>query len=132
MKKAIIYTRAKANLADFSLVSTTVQALSCKKFAKENGIQIVGLYTDIRLLGTNPDYPAWKSILRTRKQNFNTVLIYEPARIGRNCKQSRKDRLRLQEKGIHIISIADPLSDENDEFLDMVDAIERRLKHDGK
>ncbi len=86
MKKAIIYTRAKANLADFSLVSTTVQALSCKKFAKENGIQIVGLYTDIRLLGTNPDYPAWKSILRTRKQNFNTVLIYEPARIGRNCK----------------------------------------------
>lgn len=103
-----------------------MQTLSCKKFAEENEIQIVGLYTDIRLLGTNPDYPARKSILRTRKPNFDTILIYEPARLGRNSKQLRIDRLRLLEKGINIISIADPLFDEDDEFFEMLDAIERR------
>lgn len=125
MKKAIIYARAKANLADFSLVSITAQTLSCKKFAEENDIKIVGLYSDIILSGAEPDYPAWNSILRIRKPIFDTVLIYEPDRIGRNCKQLCKDRRCLHNKGILIVSVANPLFNENEDLYVCLIANER-------
>lgn len=133
MKKAVIYTRAKVNLADLSLVSVQAQALSCKEYAEQNGIQVVGFYADIVLTGSPCNDAVWKSIVHKRKPDFDTILVYDYSRIGRIFKQVYKDRMILENKGIRIASVSENVSESEEKlYFDISKEIERRTKHDRK
>lgn len=116
MKKAVIYTRTSANLTDFNLTSINAQVIACKDFAEKNGINIIGLYTDITLVGTKRNRSGWKNIMNFKKPKFDAILIYDMSRIGRDYKKVCKDRLKLKNRGVHIISVTNEIPDDLEEI----------------
>lgn len=115
MKTAIIYARSKADLSDFGLTSITAQFQACKEYAEKNDIQVVGLFSDIALLGSKPKYPNWRFIVNTKKPKYDYILIYNFSRMGRHLKKTLKERAKIKERGVRILSVSEPMSeaDEN-------------------
>ncbi len=110
MKTAIIYARAKADLSDFGLISVQGQFQTCKEYAEKNNIKVIGLFSDILLLGKKP--------------NYDYILVYNNSRVGRDLKKVLKDRSKLKEKGVRIISASEPMSeDEADFFYTIMEAM---------
>lgn len=124
MKTAIIYARAKADLSDFGLISVQGQFQTCKAYAEKNDIKIVGLFSDIHLFGNKPKYSNWRNIVNTKKPNYDYILVYNNSRVGRDLKKVLKDRSKLKEKGVRIISASEPTSeDEADLFYTIMEAM---------
>ena len=124
MKTAIIYARAKADLSDFGLISVQGQFQTCKEYAEKNNIKVIGLFSDILLLGNKPKYSNWRNIVNTKKPNYDYILVYNNSRVGRDLKKVLKDRSKLKEKVVRIISASEPMSeDEADFFYTIMEAM---------
>ena len=130
MKKAIIYTRAKLDLSDCSLASVESQIKSCNEFANRNELQVIGVYSDIVASETKSDFGAWNSIVKSKKPDYNCIIIYDYSRIGRNATQTIKDRAKLKEKGVRIVTVLENLDEEYDDAL--FDCLAEFLKKEAK
>ncbi len=106
MKTAIIYARAKAS------DSIKMQVSTCKKYAEKNEIQVIDIYWDL-VLNSHCQPLAWKKILNIPKPDFNYIIIYDHARIGRDYMKQMKDRSNLKTKGIRIITPFTELTEES-------------------
>lgn len=112
MKTAIIYARAKGDLSDFGLMSVKGQFQVCKEYAEKNDIKIVGLFSDILLFGNKPKYPNWRSVVNTKNPKYDYILVYNNSRVGRDLNKVLKDRTKLKEKGVRIISATEPMTED--------------------
>lgn len=117
MKTAIIYARAKADLSDFGLTSVKGQFQTCKEYAEKNDIKIVGLFSDILLFGNKPKYPNWRNIVNSKKPKYNYILVYNYSRAGRDLSKVLKDRTKLKERGVRILSALEPMSEDEADFM---------------
>ncbi len=103
MKHAAIYVNAKGNHPD---QSATQQIDICREYALQNGIEIIGTYTDI----TKPDMPVDRTSLKalfkdSRKRSFDTVLISDFDRLATNLADLLIYHYKLKIKGIDVISV---------------------------
>lgn len=105
MKTAIIYARAKTSN------SIKMQVSTCKEYAEKNEIQVIGIYWDL-VLNSHCQPLAWNKILNIPKPNFNYIIIFDHARIGRDYMKQMKDRNNLKTKGIRIITPFAELTEE--------------------
>lgn len=117
MKTAIIYARTKGDLSDYGLISVKGQFQVCKEYADENDIKVVGLFADILLIGNKSDFQNWQHIVNNKKPNYDYVIVYNHSRIGRNINKALKERAKLKERGVSVISASEPMSDDEENLI---------------
>ena len=105
MKTAIIYARAKSS------DSIKMQVSTCKEYAEKNEIQVIDIYWDL-VLHSHFQPLAWNKVLNNPKPDFNYIIIYDYARIGRDQMKQMKDRRNLKAKGVRIITPFAELTEE--------------------
>lgn len=104
MKKAVIYTRT----ARPDLASNEKQKSLCLNFARQNGYEIVRIYTDNGSPGTNAKRPAFRELINNRKSSdWDIVLISDCSRFFRKPRSFIKYIKALRRAGKELISVRD-------------------------
>lgn len=114
-KNAAIYVRVSTD--DQTEYSPDSQVKLCRKYAKENNIDIIEecIYREEGISGTKADKrPEFQKMIAKAKSKdcpFNIILVYDFSRFARNKDESVMYKTLLRKKlKIEIISITQPLS----------------------
>ena len=113
MKKTVIYAR-------YSCSSQTEQSIEgqldvCNKFAKANDLEIVKVYADRAMTGTNDNRPDFQQMIKdSEKASWEVVLVYAIDRFGRNAVEVAINRQKLKKNGKVLISATQRMSDNID------------------
>ena len=108
---AVIYARYSShNQRD---VSIEQQVRECQQFAKRNGLQVVGVYDDHALTGTNDKRPAFQKMIRDAKQaGWSYVIVYSLDRFARDRYDSAVYKRQLRNLGIRVLSAMENIGDD--------------------
>lgn len=117
MKTAIIYARAKSS------DSIKMQVSTCKEYAEKYKIQVIDIYWDL-VLNSHCQPLAWNKILNIPKPEFDFIIIYDHARIGRDYTKQMKDRRNLKNQGVRIIAPFNELTEESFKQQDEYDELQ--------
>lgn len=133
MKTAIIYARAKAPDPNVTPEAIKMQVSACKEYAEKNEIQVTDIYWNI-ILNAQCQPLVWNKIINIPKPEFNYIIIYNYARIGRDHMKQIKDHRNLKNKGVRVITPFTELTeesfkqeDEYDKILDCLDEYYKKL-----
>ena len=113
MKSAVIYAR-------YSCSSQTEQSIEgqlavCNKFADANDLQIVKVYADRAMTGTNDNRPEFQQMLKdSERANWDVVLVYAIDRFGRNAIEVAVNKQKLKKNGKILISATQRTSENLD------------------
>lgn len=94
--------------------SPQTQTLACKDYAKQENIEVVGVYEDYEFSGTNFDRPAYQQMMQdVRDRKINCIIVKDLSRLGRE----HLEMGRLIDKvfpflGVRFISVNDKLDTE--------------------
>ena len=104
MKKAVIYTRtAVPNPA-----SNKKQEELCLQFARNNGYEVVSVYTDNGFPGMNAHRPSFRKLMDSRKSNdWDIVIVSDCSRFFRKPRSFVKYLKVLRRAGKGLISVRD-------------------------
>ena len=108
---AVIYARySSSNQREESI---DAQVRECKKYAKQNGLNILRIYIDKAQSGTNDKREDFQRMIKdSDKKDFNTLLIWKQDRFARNRYDSIFYKHILKQNGIKVVSITEPISDD--------------------
>lgn len=94
-------------------VSIDQQIRACRLFAERNGIQIVRVYEDRSLTGTNDNRPGFQQMLRDAKRgDWNYCIVYTLDRFSRNRYDSAVHKRTLKDCGVKVLSAMENISDD--------------------
>ena len=98
----VIYARySSSNQREESIEG---QIRECTEYAERSGIQIVDIYADHALTGTNDQRPEFQRMIRdSEKRVFNVVLCYKMDRFSRDRYDSAIYKTRLKRNGVNIL-----------------------------
>jgi len=83
----------------------------CKKYAEQNGLQIVDTYIDRAMTGTNDNRAAFQQMLAdSEKAAWEIVLVYAIDRFGRNSIEVAVNKQKLQKNHKILISATQRMS----------------------
>lgn len=92
----------------YARVSTAAQSLERQEYAlAEAGVPVDRIFVD-KLSGARADRPGLKTML-TYARSGDTVIVYTLDRLGRNLREMLNLVHDLEERGIRVRSIADPI-----------------------
>lgn len=118
MKKAVIYNRV-SDAGQLEGQSLEVQQELCTKWARENGYQVAGVYTDEAKSGTKTvgrDALADMIIrCQDKEDHIDAALIIDTDRIARNEFDHFYIKKELEKAGTKIIAINQPMIDDSAE-----------------
>lgn len=117
MKKAVIYCRVSTEEQVKEGKSIEVQKELCKKWARENGHQVVGVYEDGGKTGTKTigRHALEDAIIHCQEEHINAVLVTDTDRIARNEFDHYYIRRELKKAGTRLIAINQPMIDDSPE-----------------
>lgn len=111
MQKAVIYARYSSGAQ--RNVSIDQQIKACRSFAERQEIEIVGIYEDRALTGTNDKRPGFqKMISDSAKQEWSYVIVYTLDRFARDRYDSAIYKRKLKDNGIRVLSAMEHLTDD--------------------
>ncbi len=112
MKKAVAYLRMSTDKQEYSINS---QLRLIKSFAEHNDYKIINTYIDEGISGRQAEKrPAFMQMIEDSSKNiFEYVLIYDSSRFARNLEQSIVYKSLLKKNGVNLISITEPIIDED-------------------
>ena len=85
-------------------VSIEQQVADCEAYAKANGLQVVKVYADRHLSGTNDRRPQFQQMLRDAAHGrWSYVLTWKVDRFARNRYDSATYKYRLKRYGVRVI-----------------------------
>lgn len=116
VNKAVIYARVSTEEQAEKEISIPSQIDLCKKYAEQNGIEIVNIYVDAGKSGRSDERKAFQTLILEAKkehQPFDAILVYNYSRFSRNEMDSLVYEQLLDRKGIRLISITQPLPEDN-------------------
>ena len=88
------------------------QLRECKRYARENGIQIVGEYIDRKLSGKTDNRSNFQKMIRdAEKGRFSVVIVYKLDRFARNRYDSAIYKAKLKRCGVRLVSAMEQLTD---------------------
>ncbi len=94
-------------------VSIDQQIKACREYAEKNGIQIVDIYDDHAMTGTNDQRPAFqKMLLESSARAWSYVIVYAFDRFARDRYDSAVHKHTLKENGVKVISVTEQVSDD--------------------
>ena len=108
---AVIYARYSSHSQRD--VSIEQQVRACKLFAERQGIQIVNIYEDRALTGTNDNRPGFqKMIADADRSGWNYIIVYTLDRFARNRYDSAVYKRKMKNLGIKVLSAMENISDD--------------------
>ena len=108
---AVIYVRYSSHSQRD--VSIEQQIRYCKVFAERQGIQIVNIYEDRALTGTNDNRPGFQKMIHdAERSNWDYVIVYTLDRFARNRYDSAVYKRQLKNLGIKVLSAMENISDD--------------------
>lgn len=112
MKKSVAYLRMSTDKQEYSIDS---QLRLIKAFSERNGYWLIDTYIDEGISGRQAEKrPAFMQMIDdSSKGIFEYVLIYDSSRFARNLEQSIVYKSLLKRNGVYLISITEPIVDED-------------------
>ncbi|MEG2540915.1 MAG: recombinase family protein [Clostridia bacterium] len=109
MKLATIYARYSSERQTEQSIEGQLDV--CKKYAAQNGLQIIDTYIDRAMTGTNDNRVAFQQMLTdSAKAAWEIVLVYAIDRFGRNSIEMALNKQKLQKNGKILISATQRMS----------------------
>ncbi len=110
-QSAVIYARYSSHAQRD--VSIEQQLRECRKFAERQGIEIVGIYEDRALTGTNDKRPGFQQMIRdAEKNNWSYIIVYTLDRFARDRYDSAVYKRQLKNCGVKVLSAMENISDD--------------------
>ena len=111
MKNAVLYARYSSNMQTEN--SIEAQRLAIGNFAKLNDFKIIHEYIDRAKSGTSMAKRDEfnKMLADSAEGEFDYVIVHKFDRFARNRNDSRKSKHILEENGVKVISVLEPISD---------------------
>ena len=104
--RAAIYTRFSSDRQ--RQTSSEDQARNCRRRIEAEGWQLVEHYRDEAVSGSRRDRPAYQRMLKAAQaRQFETLLVDDLSRFGRDQVESERAILRLEFGGVRIIAVSD-------------------------
>lgn len=109
-RAAVIYARySSSNQRD---VSIEQQVKACRKYAESNGYDVVKVYADHAMTGTNDHRPEFQQMIRdSANRAFQFVIVYSLDRFSRNKYDSAIHKHTLKENGVTVLSAMENIQD---------------------
>lgn len=109
-EKAVIYARYSShNQRD---VSIDQQVAACRKYAADNGLEILRIYDDHAMTGTNDNRPEFRRMIRDSASGaFSYVIVYSLDRFSRDRYDSAVHKHTLKENGVRVLSATEGIGD---------------------
>ncbi len=109
-QKAVIYARYSShNQRD---VSIEQQVSACRKYASDNGLEVLRIYDDHAMTGTNDQRPEFQRMIRDSASGaFSFVIVYSLDRFSRDRYDSAVHKHTLKENGVKVLSAMENITD---------------------
>ena len=109
--KGVIYTRFSSHSQRDVSIDQQVQA--CRRFADRQDIEILDIYEDRAMTGTNDKRPGFQKMLRdAERSNWDYVIVYTLDRFARNRYDSAIHKRALRNCGVKVLSAMENISDD--------------------
>ena len=94
-------------------VSIDQQIKECRKFAERNGIEVVKVYDDRAMTGTNDRRPQFQQMLSDAEtMRYQYVIVYSLDRFARDRYDSAVYKRQLKQYGKKVLSATENISDD--------------------
>jgi len=114
--RAVIYARVSTEEQAQRELSIPSQIDICRKFAVQNGYEVVDVFIDAGKSGTTSERESFQELISQAKKKpppFNAILVYNYSRFSRNEMDSIVYEELLDRQNIKLISITQPLPEDN-------------------
>ena len=109
-KKAVAYARFSSDNQRDESIDAQLRAI--RKYADDNGIEIVHEYIDRAKTGTNADRESFQEMLNdSRDGGFSLVIVHKLDRFARNRFDSAISKAKLKNNGVRVVSVLEHLDD---------------------
>lgn len=109
--KAVIYARYSSDAQRETSIDQQVRV--CRAYAQQHGIEIVGVYDDRAMTGTNDKRPQFRQMIRdASKRDWQHVIVYALDRFARDRYDSARYKHELKIYGVKVLSATEPISDD--------------------
>ena len=110
MIPAVIYARFSSNAQREA--SSEQQINVCTAFARQNGYEILRVYSDHAMTGRTDQRPQFLRMIKdAHGGSFSFVLVYALDRFSRDKYDSARYKYELRQAGVRVISATEPISD---------------------
>lgn len=109
--EAVIYARYSSHSQRD--VSIEQQIRACRAFAERQGIEVVSVYEDRALTGTNDKRPGFQKMIQDAKNGgWTYVIVYTLDRFARDRYDSAVYKRQLKSCGVKVLSAMENISDD--------------------
>ena len=109
--EAVIYARYSSHSQRD--VSIEQQIRACRSFAERQGLDVVNIYEDRALTGTNDKRPGFQQMIRdAKKGEWTYVIVYTLDRFARDRYDSAVYKRQLKDDGVKVLSAMENISDD--------------------
>lgn len=107
---AVIYARYSSHAQRD--VSIEQQVNACRKYAAENALEVLRVYDDHAMTGTNDNRPAFRQMIKdSASRAFQFVIVYSLDRFSRDRYDSAIHKHTLKEHGVRVLSAMENIQD---------------------
>lgn len=116
MNNAVIYARYSSDHQN--PISIDKQIDICKEFAKVNDYNVIDIYSDAGITGTDDKRPSFQAMIQDSKiEKFKYVIVYDYSRFSRDIEQQLYYERLLKSKGISIKSVRENFGEDASSFM---------------
>ena len=111
MPSAVIYARYSSHAQRDTSIDQQIAV--CRAFAQRGGIDVVDVYTDRALTGTNDNRPGFRKMISdSSKHQWKYVIVYALDRFSRDRYDAATNKHILRDNGVKVISATEPITDD--------------------
>lgn len=111
MEQAVIYARYSSAAQRDASIDQQIKA--CQDYARRQEIEVVAVYEDRALTGTNDKRPGFQRMIRdSARRQWQYVLVYTLDRFARDRYDSAKNKHELKQNGVRVLSATEHLTDD--------------------
>ena len=108
--KGVLYCRYSSHAQRD--VSIDQQIKECEKFAERNNIDIIKVYDDRAMSGTNDRRPMFQAMLaEAARLDYQYIIVYSLDRFARDRYDSAHYKRILKKNGVKVVSVKENISD---------------------